>query len=57
MADQLVETGPMRDPRARIDLPIFDQLDDPIKILRQSVAAGQQRQLAPVHERMAKADF
>src|SRR5437016_2175321 len=54
-ADEFIESRPMRDPGPRVDFPLLDQLDDPFKILRQRIAAGQKGQFATMHQWMAEA--
>src|SRR5207244_13146492 len=45
------EVGMMRNPPARIDPAVLNQLDYAVEIRRQRVTAGQHRQLAPVQDR------
>ncbi len=55
--DQLIKATTMRDPRPRVDAARFDQADDLREIVWQRVAGTQQRSLAFVKHRVAKADF
>src|SRR5437016_5378538 len=46
--DQALGGGTMRDPRSRVNLAAFDELDDALKIGWQRVARREQRDLAAV---------
>ena len=57
IADQFRERRPMRDPRPRVDLAVFDQLDDAVEVARQGVPRGKQRHFAPMKQRIGKRHF
>src|SRR5437879_1443513 len=52
--DQLLERGPMSDPRARVDRAVLDKSDDTCEVGRQRVARAEERSLRLVKHRMAK---
>src|SRR5437879_2797084 len=55
--DQLVERGPVRDPRARVDRAVLDQSNDACEVGRQGVARAEKRPLRLVKHRMTKMHF